>query len=80
MSSTEWEQEVYRSTYDKALAALARRKQEDPSFGESDLRGILEHLYVQQGNDHYGRGRLHDLSITATVDAHEDFLNRLQKE
>lgn len=79
MSVTEWEETVYRETFDKAKNALEKRRQAEPDFNVETLKGILEHLYIQDGLDQYGRGRLQDLVLQATLDAHEAVLADMQK-
>ncbi|HAW85814.1 MAG: hypothetical protein A2087_10375 [Spirochaetes bacterium GWD1_61_31] len=74
MSSTDWENATLHNTYVKARAALLQRRAAEPGFGIQEMKGILEHLYIQEGLDQYGRGRLHDLAIQATIAAHEDLL------
>lgn len=74
MTTTDWEDPAYQSSYQNVLTALRKRRLEDPDFSRDQVRGILEHLYIQDGLDHYGRGRLQDLKIQATIDAHEAIL------
>ena len=74
MSSVSWKQAAYSQAYDTALASLKKRRAEDPLFAVEDARGILRHLYVQDGNDQGGRGELQDLVMQGTIDAHERFI------
>ncbi|PKL07841.1 MAG: hypothetical protein CVV51_12070 [Spirochaetae bacterium HGW-Spirochaetae-7] len=80
MSSTGWKEKAYVDTYDDTLGSLQRRRAEDPSFDAASARGVLKHLYIQDGNDWVGRGELQDIVMQATLDAYEFFLARWEDE
>jgi len=74
VSSIEWKEKAYDDAYSETLASLERKRAEDPGFSADDARGVLKHLYIQDGNDWVGRGELQDISIRATIDAYERFI------
>jgi len=80
MSMTAWRDAAYNESYDKTYRSLERRRAEDQTFKISDLAGILEHLYVQDGNDQGGRGSLQDALLQSMIDAHEHFLSAWKTE
>lgn len=80
MTSIDWKDTAYDEAYAQTLASLERRKVEDASFRPDDVRGVLKHLYVQDGNDWVGRGELQDLIMAATIAAHESFLATWERD
>ena len=76
VSIVEWKDKTYDDTYGKTLKSLQRRRAEDRSFDFESARGVLKHLYMQDGNDWGGRGELQDIVMKATVDAYEHFLSQ----
>lgn len=80
MSSTAWKETAYDSSYETTLANLVRRRAEDPDFSPEKARGILQHLYIQDGNDWGGRGELQDLQLQAMIAAHEAFIAAWERE
>jgi len=80
MSTTEWEESTYQETFNKAKNALDKRRQQEPDFSVEDIKGILQHLYIKDGLDQYGRGRLQDLILQATLDAHEASLAEMLQQ
>lgn len=80
MSSTAWKEAAYDETWHTTIASLRRRRLEDPTFSLDDTRGILRHLYIQEGNDWVGRGELQDIKVQATIAAHESFLAEWEAE
>lgn len=77
--AVEWRETKFEEVYDQEVRGLERRKKHDPSFGPDDIRAILKHLYFMEGSDWVGRGELHDISIQATIAAHEEVLFRWEK-
>ncbi len=79
MSTTEWRDKTYADTLENTYANLERRKAIDPSFSLEEVRGVLKHLYVQDGNDWLGRGELQDAILHAQIAAHESFIHAWEK-
>lgn len=80
MSSTAWKEAAYESSYEATMANLVRRRAEDAGFSPDKARGILRHLYIQDGNDWGGRGELQDLQLQAMIAAHEAFIAAWERE
>jgi hypothetical protein len=78
--STEWKDKVYDDTFNETMKSLQRRKAEDSGFSPDGARGILGHLYIQDGNDWVGRGELQDLHLQASIAAHEAFIAAWERE
>ncbi len=74
MSATAWKETAYDETFSTTLASLERRQADDGSFTLEAARGVLKHLYVQDGNDWVGRGELQDIVMQATIDAYERYV------
>jgi hypothetical protein len=74
MSSTEWKEIAYDDTFETTMRSLVRRRADDATFTAEAARGVLKHLYVQDGNDWVGRGGLQDIVMQATIDAYEQFI------
>ena len=72
--STEWQDTTYRETYEGELRGLRRRRSCDPSLTVEDIEGTLRHLYITEGADQGGRGGVQDLTMAATIAAHEHFI------
>ncbi|MCK7577229.1 MAG: hypothetical protein MZV65_16260 [Chromatiales bacterium] len=68
-------QEEFDEVYRSCLGSLHRQKETDGSFTLETARGVLEHLYVQEGNDWTGRGEVQDIQIEASIAAYERFLS-----
>ena len=73
-SSTEWRDVTYRETFEGELRGLQRRRESDPALTVGDIEGTLRHLYILDGADHDGRGGVQDLTMAATIAAHEHFI------
>jgi len=74
LSSTAWMQSKYEETYSETIVSLKRHRAEDPGFTIEDARGVLGHLYVNDGNNWVGRGELQDIIVRATIDAYEQYI------
>jgi len=78
--TTQWIDEKYSQVYEEELRGLGRRREHDPLFTVQDAKGILQNLYIMEGNDWTGRGQLQDASLSATINAYEHFIAAWQKE
>ncbi|MDR1904968.1 MAG: hypothetical protein LBQ88_22140 [Treponema sp.] len=72
--SDEWRNIKYRETFDQEIRGLERRRNSDPACTAGDLEGILQHLYIMDGSDWYGRGEVQDIIMAATIAAYEYFI------
>lgn len=74
MSSIAWKEAAYDDRFEVTLRSLERRRDGDATFSMEDAKGVLKHLYIQDGNDWAGRGELQDIVMQATIDAYERFI------
>ncbi len=80
MSILDWKESKYDAVYNACLRSLERQRQIDSSFTHETARGVLSHLYIQDGNDWTGRGEVQEIQIRATIAAYEDFLAQWESE
>jgi len=76
----DWEQKKFDEIFDNVYSTTKYRRFMDPSFGIKELRRLLESLYVNEGNDQGGRGKVGDIICAATIAAHEQVLAEWKKE
>jgi hypothetical protein len=72
--SIEWRDVKYREIFDQEIRGLRRRTESDPNCTAADLEGVLQHLYIMDGADWYGRGDVQDIIMAATIAAYEHFI------
>jgi hypothetical protein len=63
--------EAFEDAFDFATSLVEREKEK----GIVEIRGILHHLYIRQGDDIHGRGEFGDADICATIAAYEQVLS-----
>jgi hypothetical protein len=73
-SSVEWKEIKYAEVFEEELRGLARRRESDPRCTVGDIEGLLQHLYIMDGADWYGRGDVQDITMAATIAAYEHFI------
>lgn len=78
--STGWRDIKYNEIFDLEIRGLERRRLSDPSCTAEDLEGVLQHLYIMDGADWYGRGGVQDVTMAATIAAYEHFIARWRAE
>ncbi|MCL1818340.1 MAG: hypothetical protein FWG35_05360 [Spirochaetaceae bacterium] len=76
----DWEEQKFNEIFDNIYATTKYRRFIDPGFGVRDLRRLLEALYVNDGNDQGGRGKVGDIVSAATIAAHEQVLAEWEKD
>jgi hypothetical protein len=72
--SVEWRDIKYQEVFDQEIRGLRRRREADTSCTVTDLEGVLQHLYIMDGADWYGRGDVQDIIMAATIAAYEHFI------
>jgi hypothetical protein len=72
--SVEWKDIKYDEVFEQELRGLRRRRESDPRCTAEDIEGVLQHLYVMDGADWYGRGGVQDIIMAATIAAYEHFI------
>jgi hypothetical protein len=80
LDSADWQDRVYAEALENSLTGLETRRRVDPGFSIGDAEGTLRHLYIQEGNDWCGRGMLQDAILSATIAAHEMFIDAWRNE
>lgn len=78
--STDWEEKKYREVFDDEMRFLARRRSADASCTIDDLQGILNSMYVLDGNNAEGRSSVQQIVLSATIAAYEAFIHQWRKE
>jgi len=78
--SVDWEEKKYQEVFDDETRLLVRRRMSDVDCTIDDIRGMLEALYVLDGNNIDGRGVVQQISLSATIAAYEAFIHQWQKE
>ncbi len=78
--STEWLDNAYDQVLAEEKRGLERRRQNDPTLKIEDIQGILDNLYISDGNNWEGRGPLADVVISATIAAYELYISEWKKE
>jgi hypothetical protein len=73
-SSVEWKEIKYTEVFEEELRGLERRRESDPHCTVGDIEGLLQHLYIMDGADWYGRGDVQDIIMAATIAAYEHFI------
>jgi hypothetical protein len=68
--------EAFEDAFDFATSLVEREKER----GIAEIRGILRHLYIRQGDDIHGRGEFGDADICATIAAYEQVLSTCEGE
>lgn len=67
----EYLQKIFDDSFDEAFEHFMMRKRKDPEFNKAFLEGLLESLYVRQGNNQDGRGQAKDMYQSGLIAAAE---------
>jgi hypothetical protein len=78
--SVEWRDAKYTEVFEQELRGLNRRRESDEKCTVGDIEKVLQHLYIMDGADWYGRGDLQDTIMAATIAAYEFFISQWKKE
>ena len=79
-SSIGWKAVKYQEVFEQELRGLMRRREADPRCTPEDIEGVLQHLYIMEGSDWYGRGEVLDTAMAATIAAYEHFIVQWKAE
>ena len=79
-SSVDWKAVKYQEIFEQELRGLSRRREADPLCTPGDIQGVLQHLYIMDGADMYGRGDVQDITMAATIAAYEHFIAQWKAE
>jgi hypothetical protein len=78
--SVDWRDVKYGEVFEQELRGLKRRRETDPRCTVADIEGTLQHLYIMDGADWYGRGDVQDIIMAATIAAYEHFVAEWKSE
>jgi len=78
--SVDWEETKYQEVFEDETRLLIRRRTSDSSCTIDDIQGILDSLYVLDGNNAQGRSSVQQITLSATIAAYEAFIHQWQKE
>ena len=78
--SIDWEEKKYQEVFDEETRLLIRRRAADTSCTIDDIQGILDSLYILDGNNATGRSCVQQIELSATIAAYEAFIYQWQKE
>lgn len=78
--STDWEDKKYQQVFDDETRLLVRRRAADSSCTVEDIQGILDSLYVLDGNNAVGRSSVQQIELSAAIAAYEAFIHQWRKE
>ena len=79
-ASVKWKDIKYAEVFEQELQGLRRRRQSDPLCTVNDIEGVLQHLYIMDGADWHGRGDVQDVTMAASIAAHEHFIAQWKGE
>jgi len=78
--SVGWEDKKYQEIFDDETRLLVRRRAADESCSIDDIQGILDSLYILDGNNATGRSCVQQIELSATIAAYEAFIHQWKKE
>lgn len=78
--STDWIEGTYKNAFDEETRGLQRRRASDKTLKIEELEGMLESLYIYQGNNKTGRSLVADTALAGTIAAFEEFIAEWKKE
>ncbi len=74
------EEKVYQKIFDAAIKMIEKRRKIDPTFSIEDLERLLRTEYEVEGNDQFGRGKVFEIELAASIAAHEYVLSKWKNE
>jgi len=79
-SSVEWKDIKYEEVFEQEIRGLKRRRESNSGCTVEDIEGMLQHLYILDGQDWGGRGDVQDITMAATIAAYEHFIAQWKAE
>lgn len=80
MDYQQWQEDLYRDTYEATIKAIEYRRNSDPEYTIEELRRQLETMYIIEGNNYGGRGLSAQIDLEATIAGLQVALNQWQNE
>lgn len=78
--SIDWEEKKYQEVFEDETRLLVRRRIADASCTVDDIQGILDSLYILDGNNAEGRSSVQQIALSATIAAYEAFIFQWKKD
>ena len=78
--SIDWEDTKNQEVFEDEIRVLHRRRNADATCTIDDIQGILDSLYILDGNNAEGRSSVQQISLSATIAAYEAFVHQWKKE
>ena len=75
--SDSWEQDKFDEVFEDEFRLLDRRFESEVSCSIEELEGILQSLYIMEGQNL--EGKVHEISLAATIAAYEAFIHEKKK-
>ena len=72
-----WEQDKFDEVFEDEFRLLNRRFESEVSCSIEELEGILQSLYIMEGQNL--EGKVHEISLAATIAAYEAFIHEKKK-
>ena len=79
-SSVAWKDVKFQEVFEEEIRGLCRRVSNDPLCTVEDIERVLQHLYIMDGADWYGRGDVQDITMAATIAAYERYIAQWKAE
>jgi hypothetical protein len=73
-----WQDNLYQKTFDEEFIGLERRCASDLNSNLETLELMLNDFYRMEGADWLGRGEVQSIILSATIAAHESFIENLK--
>jgi hypothetical protein len=75
--SDSWEEDKFSEVFEDELRLLNRRFESKTSCSIEELEGILQSLYIMEGQNL--EGKVHEISLSATIAAYEAFIHEKKR-
>ena len=72
-----WEQDKFTEVFEDEFRLLTRRFKSQASCSIAELEGILQSLYIMEGQNL--EGKVHEISLSATIAAYEAFIHEKKR-
>ena len=78
--TVDWEEQKYQMVFEDELRLLQRRRSFDKNCSLDDIQGMLDALYILDGNNAEGRSNVQQIALSATIAAYELFIDTWKAE
>ena len=76
----DWQEKKFDEVFERVCSVLIWRFRNNAEYTVCDLEDSLRSLYVNQGNNWDGRGEVAELTLAATIAAHEHVIAELKNQ